>query len=495
MTWIGVHQLGYAEFGEIQRSLRYGVGNERRAIGNNVYLATLAERLSGAPDLDGLWAILTDAAHRLQFDRAELRVVVHVVPREETVLRDWRGRDGGSSDPAAVWTVPLVVDGEAMATVVLTRSLRLPAHFDHGYLLNALSGAFTSKLATALQINSVHNRSESHLRLDRPPASRPSDVTVAIPTFQREAVLINTLEALLQSVTSEVIVVDQTPRHEVATEARLRELSTQGRIRWVQLDQPSIPHAMNVALLEARSPIVLFLDDDVEPARDLIAAHAASYGGDETWAVVGQVLQPGQEPDPRPQEIAVSGLRAFLDFRFNSTQPAWVASVIACNLSVRRERALGVGGFDENFVGVAYRFETEFCRRLIRSGGRVRFEPMASVRHLRAPRGGTRSAGRHESPASPAHGVGDYYFALGEALGPERLRYLLRRPLREVCTRFDLRHPWWIPVKLIGEARAFAWAWRLRMAGPSYTARKPSPLGIRLHRRQRPHDLDVSPRP
>ena len=45
VTWIGVQQLGYAEFAEIQRSLRYGFGNERKAIGNNVYLASLTQRL------------------------------------------------------------------------------------------------------------------------------------------------------------------------------------------------------------------------------------------------------------------------------------------------------------------------------------------------------------------------------------------------------------------------------------------------------------------
>ena len=46
----GEFKLGYAEFGEIQRTLRYGVGNQRRAMGNNVYLASLAQRFSEARD-------------------------------------------------------------------------------------------------------------------------------------------------------------------------------------------------------------------------------------------------------------------------------------------------------------------------------------------------------------------------------------------------------------------------------------------------------------
>jgi hypothetical protein len=43
---------------------------------------------------------------------------------------------------------------------------------------------------------------------------------------------------------------------------------------------------------------------------------------------------------------------------------------------------------------------------------------------------------------------------------------MLRRPFREVCTRFHLRHPWYIPVKFIGEIRAMFAAIHLHHAGP-----------------------------
>jgi GT2 family glycosyltransferase len=139
---------------------------------------------------------------------------------------------------------------------------------------------------------------------------------------------------------------------------------------------------------------------------------------------------------------------------------------MAGNLCVRRSRAMEVGGFDENFVGSAYRFETEFCRRLTRAGGQVLFQPAASLRHLRATMGGVRTHGRHEASVSGIHGVGDYYFALAEGLSWDVLRYILRRPVREVSTSFHLRHPWWIAPKLIGELRALTWAVRLHRSGP-----------------------------
>lgn len=302
--------------------------------------------------------------------------------------------------------------------------------------------------------------------------STPCDVTVAIPTYERGAVLLDTLAALLadgaRAAAPEILVVDQTPRHPPEVETALADFEREGRARRVRLPQPSITVAMNTALIEARRPLVLFLDDDVVPAPGLVAAHAAAYTDDATWAVAGQVLQPGEEPLPASQRVVctTTGLRAYLDFPFRSAVRAFVANGMAGNLSVRRERALAVGGFDRNFIGVAYRFETEFCRRLCRGGGRILFEPAASLRHLRAARGGTRAHGSHLTSASPLHGVGDYYFALREARGRQRWAYVLRRPVRELAARFYLRRPWWLPVRLLGEARALALALRLHARGP-----------------------------
>ena len=295
-----------------------------------------------------------------------------------------------------------------------------------------------------------------------------TSITVAVPTYGREQVLLDTVNALLtlQQRANEILVVDQTLQHKPATEERLDRWHRTGRVRWLRLGAPSIPHAMNVALQEAAHPIVLFVDDDVLPDLKLITAHTDCYGADErTWAVAGQVLQPGQLPT-RGAGCRQSGFCADMDFPFNSTDRVSVNNVMAGNLSVRRDRAIEVGGFDENFQGVAHRFETEFARRLIRGGGKILFEPSASIRHLRIPSGGTRIHGNHLKSASPAHGVGDYYFAMRSGLSLQTLRYMLRRPFREVATKFHLRRPWYVPMKLFGEFRAFCWACRLVREGP-----------------------------
>jgi GT2 family glycosyltransferase len=289
-------------------------------------------------------------------------------------------------------------------------------------------------------------------------------LSVAIPTLGREEVLLNTVEALLalEQAADEILVIDQTPTHAEETARALKGWHDGGRIRWLRLTRASIPFAMNVGLREAASEVVLFLDDDIVPEAGLVAAHRRTQRRLEIAGVTGMVLQPGEAPTKGgPHADRGHGLRRDLGFRFSTSEPCDVANVMAGNLSVKRAAALACGGFDESFVGVAYRFETEFCRRLQRNGGRVVFEPAAVIRHLRAPSGGTRVWGDHKTSARPEHSVGDYYFALLEGRGRERWVYSGQRMVRECCTRFHLAHPWFIPSKIVGELRGFALATRL----------------------------------
>lgn len=295
-------------------------------------------------------------------------------------------------------------------------------------------------------------------------------LSIVIPTYRREQVLIDTVAALLRQVSGddEILLMDQTAKHAPGAETQLAAWERGGTVRRHRLPVPGTPGALNRGLLLARHDLVLFLDDDIVPGESLLASHAAAHRAHpETWCVAGQVLQPGESPADVAFQPSVSGLRAFEAFPFYSRQAMPVGNAMAGNLSVRRGRALSVGGFDESFLPpVSYRFETEFARRILGAGGTIWFEPSASIRHLRAAEGGTRTAGGHLRSASPVHGVGDYYYALRCGHGWDRIRYLARRPFREVLTGFHLRHPWFIPVKLTGEIRAFRLALQLARRGP-----------------------------
>ena len=79
-------------------------------------------------------------------------------------------------------------------------------------------------------------------------------ISVVIPTYQREQVLLDTVAHLLRlkPAPAEIVIVDQTRAHESATDQALRLLEQTGKICRLQLSEPSITHAMNVGLQQAK---------------------------------------------------------------------------------------------------------------------------------------------------------------------------------------------------------------------------------------------------
>lgn len=289
------------------------------------------------------------------------------------------------------------------------------------------------------------------------------NVSVVIPTYQREQVLTETIGCLLQLEVSpsEILIVDQTETHETGTERELIRLERDGKIRWLRLTHPSVTHAMNVGLEQSGNEVALFLDDDIIPGPELIAAHARAHAQGVCNIIAGQVLQPGEEPE------AATGA----EFRFCSAERRYISELMGGNFSIKRNVALDLGGFDENFVHVAYRFEAEFASRALAAGEKILFEPEASIRHLKASTGGTRAFGEHLTTIKPSHSVGEYYYLLRSKATSRRALKILARPLRAIRTRHHLAHPWWIPGTLVAETWGFLWAVALAARGPRFIER------------------------
>jgi GT2 family glycosyltransferase len=140
--------------------------------------------------------------------------------------------------------------------------------------------------------------------------------------------------------------------------------------------------------------------------------------------------------------------------------------MVGCNFSVKRSIALALGGFDENFVQVAYRFEAEFAGRALARGERILFEPAASIHHLKEHRGGTRAFGQHLTTVRPSHSVGAYYYLFRTKAIRNRFLKMIARAGRSIRTKHHLLHPWWIPLTLLAEIFGFCWAAALAIRGP-----------------------------
>ena len=296
--------------------------------------------------------------------------------------------------------------------------------------------------------------------MEQPNNASWQGITIAIPTYRRKEVLLDTIEYLLQSEGPEIeiLILDQTERHQDTINNHLNNLMKADKIVWIRLPYPSIPHAMNMGLARAKYGIILFLDDDIIPSENLIKAHYKAHIRGNNTIVAGQVLQPGEKIVAYDNKNGV--------FQFASDRRQFISEVMGGNFSVKRKLAIDLGGFDENFVGVAYRFEAEFCDRALAAQEKIIFEPDAAIRHLRVKDGGTRSYGQHLRTIKPNHSVGAYYYFLRTERIRNRWLRICIQPFRAVRTKFHFFHPWWIPVVLAAQLSGFLWALKLFTDGP-----------------------------
>ncbi len=292
---------------------------------------------------------------------------------------------------------------------------------------------------------------------------RTPRLSLAIPTYRRGSSLVKTIKQVLslKRKPDQILVLDQTETHITDTELKLSAMQKKGDIVWKRLSAPSIPRAMNIALIESDCDLVLFLDDDIEITSEVVNEHIEGHEKSNAVVVVGKITQPWHLQDLENPQYKQN-------FSFTSDISGYINSAMAGNMSVNRTKAIEIGGFDENFVRVAYRFEDEFAQRVTSVGGRIYYYPAASISHLKINEGGTRTFGNHLTTIKPHHSVGAYYFFLRAPKIKHRIWNVTIRLMTSSLTRHHLKKPWWIPITVISELCGMVWAMRLYMKGPRY---------------------------
>ena len=210
--------------------------------------------------------------------------------------------------------------------------------------------------------------------------AQPS-VSVVTPTFDRCANLARLLDGLgLQTYPAdrfEVVVVDDGSTDE--TVSYLHGRRTRFALRIVQQAHRGPAAARNLGVEHARGDIVLFLDDDVVPARDLLERHVGRHRANPDLVVVGPMLPP---PDwPRSvwvrweEEKLARQYQAMLDGLYPCTPRQFYTG----NASLRRARFVDAGGFDPSFARAE---DVELGYRLHNGRARFVFDPHATVQHF-----------------------------------------------------------------------------------------------------------------
>lgn len=207
-------------------------------------------------------------------------------------------------------------------------------------------------------------------------ASDPA-VTVVIPTRHRAASLSRALDALRRQDVSaghlEVVVVDDgdgSPplAREIPAGLTVRVLRSRGR---------GAAAARNTGASTARSPLLLFLDDDIEASPGLVRAHLEAGGRGATLSVGYLPAQPAASTG----FFAVT-LRNWWEVMFaEMRQPGHrftFRDVLSGNCAIAADLFRRVGGFDET---LACHEDYELGYRALRAGARPTFCPDAAGVH------------------------------------------------------------------------------------------------------------------
>jgi len=289
-------------------------------------------------------------------------------------------------------------------------------------------------------------------------------IAVAIPTYLRGRVLLETIEQVLAQdpPADEVVVVDQTPEHYPEVRATLQRWHDTGRIRWIRQATPNLPMARNTALRESTSDVIIYLDDDVILVPGFVGRHRDNFIDPSVVAVAGRTIQAKGWSIPH----RAKPWRREQDYRYfwldGVERVEGIANFHGANHSVRRIAIEAVGGYDEKYIGWAYREDSDAALRLYKAGGKIVFDPLACLTHLSTPAGGCRVDGNVKRPewhlSFPAS-----YFAFRH-LWPTRQFWsdvFVWNVRRYVLRRKALKRPWTLPLGAASYAYAVGKAWRL----------------------------------
>ncbi|MCC7371158.1 MAG: glycosyltransferase family 2 protein [Chloroflexi bacterium] len=269
-------------------------------------------------------------------------------------------------------------------------------------------------------------------------------LSVVIPTYNRCAGLERLLRALAEQTYPkdrfEVVVVNDGSQD--GTEELLGRIETPYRLHGLTQANAGPAAARNLGVQQAEAPTVVFLDDDVVPVAELLAAHAAAQaqGASDDLIVVGPMSPPTDWPRSVWVRWEERQLLKQYDAMARGEYPCTPRQFYTGNASVPRRLLLAAGGFDDRFKRAE---DVELAFRMWALGGRFHFEPRADVLHYASRTLRTWAAtpyqyGRYDVVMGREKGINTFELACHEF---ERRNIWSRR-----LTRGSVGKPWRQPV-------------------------------------------------
>jgi glycosyltransferase involved in cell wall biosynthesis len=217
-------------------------------------------------------------------------------------------------------------------------------------------------------------------------------ITVALCTYNRCRSLAKALDSVARStvpefVEWEVLVVDNNSTDQTRQVSEEFYRQYPDRLRYIFEPHQGKSYALNTAIQNARGEVLAFMDDDVTVEPTWLQNLTRNLDGGE-WCGAGGRILPARAFTPPPWlplrgPFNMGGVLALFDL--GEAARELDRPPFGTNMAFRKEIFQKYGGFRTDlgpFPGNEIRNEdTEFGRRLLAAGERIRYEPSAVVYH------------------------------------------------------------------------------------------------------------------
>jgi hypothetical protein len=209
------------------------------------------------------------------------------------------------------------------------------------------------------------------------------ELTVIIPTRDRQAILLETLDRLepqRSDVSFEVVVVDDGSTDGTADVLRDQVSERAFPLRVIEHSGLGPAVARNRAMEVAGAPVCLFMNDDSWPRGDLLARHRDFHRArpEREAALLGRIDLP-LSPPPTPFMRWLAEMH-FDYLGIEDPQDAGGQRFFTANVSGKTGFLTSVGGFDESFPAAAQE-DIDLGLRLEAAGMRLVYDRDAVVEH------------------------------------------------------------------------------------------------------------------
>lgn len=223
-------------------------------------------------------------------------------------------------------------------------------------------------------------------------------IEIIIPTSNRDHRLPKLFDNLKKLVIPEVVsfritLVDNASKDKTSEVINAEILKNQLPVKLLKESKPGKSRALNKAILESESDLLLFTDDDVIPSLDWLDAYykaAVKYPGIDFFS---GVVVPVWENESIPEWMAIKGALAvpegIANSRFYGEKEKLLSEKVVPgggNVAIRRKIILERGKFFREDMGPGTKFpfaeDTDFFLHYANTGAQFMYIPEAKVFHL-----------------------------------------------------------------------------------------------------------------